>query len=44
MKHGIDLNCGSLMAMFGDLKHILDGSNFEGDGEAMVIKRSLTLV
>ncbi len=37
-------NHGSLMAMFGDLKHILDGSNFEDDGETMVMKGSLILI
>jgi len=32
------------MVMFGDLKHILEGSNFEDDGETMVMKGSLILV
>jgi hypothetical protein len=29
-------NCGGLMSMFVDHKHILDGSNFKDDGEKVI--------
>lgn len=37
-------NRGSLMVMFGDLEHILDGLDFEDDGETMAMKGSSILV